>query len=424
VTQIDDKGFKEILQEAIEKDGDFMKDLLSVMLQQLLEHERDKQIGVDKYERDDNQREGSRNGYKERTLNTRLGKLDLKKPQIREFPFRTMVFDNYQRSEKALILAIQQMVIDGVSTNKVKKIVKKLDEDMSFSKSTVSRITGELDPIIEKWRNQKLSEHYVYIILDAIYLHISAIYLHIRENGEVIKRPVLISIGVDANGHRKVLGISIGYQEDEATWKAHIKALKDRGLNSVDLTISDAEKGLINALEEEFSGTPHQRCMVHFERNILSKVPAKERKRLSRYLKQIYDAPDKEMALTVAQLIINRYRNTYPKVSEFLEEKLEETLTFFVYPSEHHRKIRTTNLIEYLNRLIKKRSKVIGIFPNAKSCVRYISCLLMEIDEDWQTGRKYIRMNSFEEDESEEEFIEELRRTKDEYKLNKELVAQ
>ena len=417
MTQINDKGFKGILQEAIEKDNDFMKDLLSFMLQQLLEHERDNQIGVDKYERDDNQREGSRNGYKERTLNTRLGKLNLKKPQIREFPFKTMIFDNYQRSEKALLSAIQQMVIDGVSTNKVKKIAKKLDKDMSFSKSTVSRITGELDPIIEKWRNQKLKENYVYIILDAIYLHI-------RENGKVIKRPVLISIGVDANGHRKVLGITIGYQEDEATWKAHIKALKDRGLISVDLTISDAEKGLVNALEEEFSGTPHQRCMVHFERNLLSKVPAKERKKLSKYLKQIYNAPDKEMALTVAQLVINRYRDTYPKVSEFLEERLDETLAFFSYPSKHHRKIRTTNLIEYLNKLIKKRSKVIGIFPNAKSCIRYISCLLMEIDEDWQTGRRYMRMDSIEENESEEEFMEELQRTKNEYELNKELVAQ
>jgi len=417
VTQIDDKGFKEILQEAIEKDGDFMKDLLSFMLQQLLEHERDKQIGVDKYERDDNQREGSRNGYKERALNTRLGKVNLRKPQIREFPFRTMVFDNYQRSEKALLAAIQQMVIDGVSTNKVKKIVKKLDKDMSFSKSTVSRITGELDSIIEKWRNQKLSEYYVYIILDAIYLHI-------RENGEVIKRPALISIGVDKNGHRKVLGISMGYQEDEPTWRAHIKALKDRGLISVDLTVSDAKKGLVKALEEGFSGTPHQRCMVHFERNVLSKVPAKERKKLSKYLKQIYNAPDKEMALTVSQLIIDKYRNIYPKISELLEEHLEETLTFLSYPPKHHRKIRTTNQIEYLNKLIKKRSKVIGIFPNAKSCIRYLSCLLMEIDEDWQTGRSYMRMDSLEENESEEEFMEELQRTKNEYELNKELVAQ
>jgi transposase-like protein len=417
VTQINNKEISEILQEAIEEDGDFMKDLLSFMLQQLLEYERDRQIGVDKYKRDDNERKGSRNGYKGRALNTRLGKLNLRKPQIREFPFRTMVFDNYQRSEKALLAAIQQMVIDGVSTAKVKKIVKKLDKDMSFSKSTVSRITGELDPIIKKWREQQLNEHYVYIILDAIYLHI-------RENGEVIKRPVLISIGVDKYGHRKVLGISMGYQEDESTWKSHIKALKERGLTTVDLTISDAEKGLVKALEEEFSGSPHQRCIVHFERNILSKVPARERKKLSKYLKQIYNAPDKEMALTVAELIVDKYRNTYPKVSKLLEEHLEETLTFYSYPSKHHRKIRTTNLIEYLNRLIKKRSKVLGIFPNAKSCIRYVSCLLMEIDEDWQTGRRYIRMDYLEENEIEEEFMEGLKKVKEGSKLNEELVAQ
>ena len=165
--------------------------------------------------------------------------------------------------------------------------------------------------------------------------------------------------------------------------------------------------------------------MVHFERNVLSKVPAKEREKLGKYLKQIYNAPDKGMALTVAQLIINKYRDTYPKVSDFLEERLEETLTFFSYPSKHHRKIRTTNQIEYLNKLIKKRTKVIGVFPNAKSAIRYVSCLLMEIDEDWQTGRRYMRMDSLEEDESEKEFMEEMQRTKkEEYKLNKELVAQ
>jgi len=295
--------------------------------------------------------------------------------------------------------------------------VGKLDKELSFSKSTVSRITKELDPLIEKWRSQKLNEHYVYIILDAVYLYI-------RENGEAVKRPLLISIGVDKHGHRKVLGISMGYQEDETTWKSHIKALKERELTTVDLTISDAEKGLVKALEEEFSGSPHQRCIVHFERNILSKVPARERKKLSKYLKQIYNAPDKEMALTITQLIVDKYRNTYPKVSKLLEEHLEETLTFYSYPSKHHRKIRTTNLIEYLNRLIKKRSRVVGIFPNAKSCIRYVSCLLMEIDEDWQTGRRYIRMDYLEENEIEEDFMEGLKKVKEGSKLNEELVAQ
>ncbi|MEA1913572.1 MAG: IS256 family transposase [candidate division WOR-3 bacterium] len=419
MTQINNKAFKEILQEAIEEDGDFMKELLKFMFQQILEYERDNQIGVELYERDEEKRKGSRNGYKDRSLNTRLGRLKLHKPQIREFPFSTRIFDNYQRSEKALLLAIQQMVIDGVSTEKVKKITKKLSEEMSFSKSTVSRLMKELDPMVEKWRTEKLNEHYAYLISDAVYFHI-------RENGQVLKRPLLISGGIDKDGRRKVLGLNMAYQEDDSSWKEHMRELKERGIKEVGLTTSDANKGLVKALEEEFPGTPHQRCMVHFERDILAKVPAKERKKLSRYLKQIYNAPDKEMALTVAQLIVDKYRNTYPKVSRLLEKHLEETLTFYSYPSRHHRKVRTTNLIEYLNKIIKKRSRVIGIFPNAESCIRYVSCLLMEIDEDWQTGRRYMRMDYLDEDESnkDEEFMEEIKKVKERSKLNKELVAQ
>lgn len=429
MTQINNKAFKEILQGAIKEDGDFMKGLLKFMLQQVMEYERDNQTGVLKYERDEGKRKGSRNGYKDRSLNTRLGRMELKKPQIREFPFHTRIFDNYQRSEKALIAAIQQMVIDGVSTNKVKKITEKLSKEMSFSKSTVSRLTKELDPMVEKWRTEKLNKHYVYLFSDALYFHI-------RENGQVVKRPLLISIGVDKDGHRKVLGLNIGYQEDEPTWRAHIKGLKERGIKTVGLTTSDENKGLVKALEEEFPGIPHQRCMVHFERNMLSKVPAKERKALSKYLKQIYNAPDKEMALTIAEIISNKYRGKYLKVSKMLDEHLEETLTFYGYPAKHHKKIRTTNLIEWLNKMIKKRSKVtclrathrqVGVFPNAESCIRYASCLLMEIDEDWRTGRKYIRMDELEEDNDsdlDENLIGEINRVKEELELNKELVAQ
>lgn len=420
MTQVNDKAFKEIMQEAIEEDGDFMKGLLKFMLQQVMEYERDNQTGVLKYERDEEKRKGSRNGYKDRSLNTRLGRMSLKKPQIREFPFHTRIFDNYQRSEKALIAAIQQMVIDGVSTNKVKKITEKLSKEMSFSKSTVSRLTKELDPMVEKWRTEKLNKHYVYLFSDALYFHI-------RENGQVVKRPLLISIGVDKDGQRKVLGLNIGYQEDEPTWRAHIKGLKERGIKMVELTTSDENKGLVRALEEEFPGIPHQRCMVHFERNMLSKVPAKERKALSKYLKQIYNAPDKEMALTIAEIISNKYRGKYLKVSKMLDEHLEETLTFYGYPAKHHRKIRTTNLIEWLNKMIKKRSKVIGVFPNAESCIRYASCLLMEIDEDWQTGRKYISMDDFEEDNDsdlEEDIMKEISRAKEESALHEVLVSQ
>lgn len=395
-----------------------MKELLKFMLQQLLEYERDKQIGVDKYERDDSERKESRNGYKDRGLNTRLGKMRLKKPQIREFPFRTRVFENYQRREKALLSAIQQMVIDGVSTDKVRKIIERLSEEMSFSKSTVSRLMKELDPIVKRWQSEKLCEYYPYLISDALYFYV-------RKNGQVIKCPLLISVGVDRDGYRKILGIDIGYAEGESTWKAHIKGLKERGLKRVDLTTSDDNKGFVKALEEELPGTPHQRCMVHFLRDILSKVPAKERKRLSRYIKQIYNAPDKEMALRIGKIVADEYRERYLRVSRLIDEHLEETLTFYGYPERHWRKIRTTNLIESLNRIIKKRSGVIVIFPNAESCIRYVSCVLMEAEEDWQTRRRYMRMGYVEEDKAafDGELMDEIDKLKVRANVNEELVA-
>ncbi len=407
MTQVNNTEIKEIYQEAVEKDEDFMRELLTKVLQELLEIERDKQIGVKEYIRDKKQRKGLRNGYKNRELNTRLGKLKLLKPQIREFPFKTDMFENYQRSEKALISAIIQMVIDGVSTNRIKKITDKLSSDLSFSKSTVSRLIKELDPMIESWRSQKLNENYSYIISDACYFYV-------RENSKVVKRPLLISVGVDMK-----------IDESEESWREHILSLKERGLKTVGLTISDKHKGLVKVLEEEFAGSPHQRCMVHFERNLLSKVPAKEKKLLSRYLKTIYNCPDKEMAFKIANLISDKYRERYPKVSKLLDENVEETLTFYSYLRHHHRKIRTTNLIEgTLNSMLKRRSKVVGIFPNRDSCIRYACSLLMEIDEEWQTNRRYVRM--LKEDNAadfDEDLIIEITQLKQKSKIKKELVT-
>ena len=208
MTQVNVTKLKEIYQEALEKDPDFMKKLSSYILQKVMEMERDEQIGVKEYIRDKKQRKGLRNGYKNRELNTRLGKLKLLKPQIREFPFKTDMFENYQRSEKALISAIIQMVIDGVSTNKVKKITDKLSSDLSFSKSTVSRLMKELDPMIESWRTEKLNENYSYIISDACYFYV-------RENKSVVKRPLLISVAVDMKNYRRILGVDIKIDESE-----------------------------------------------------------------------------------------------------------------------------------------------------------------------------------------------------------------
>ena len=199
----------------------------------------------------------------------------------------------------------------------------------------------------------------------------------------------MVSIGVDKNGYRKVLGIDIAFEESYLSYLNHFNKIKDRGLKKVDLTISDDHKGLIKAQQEVFPNTPHQRCICHYMRNVLSYVPYKEKVKLAEYLKQIFSSPTKEMAHTIAQ----HYEVSYPKVSRMLEEELEFTLTYLAYPKHHRRKIRTTNLIEgVINKDLKQRSRVVGIFPNQESCIRYASLRLMEIDEEWQTGRRYMKI--------------------------------
>jgi len=409
MTQVKYSTKKETLQEAMSNGDDILKKLLKEVLQEILESERDEQIGVNRYDRNPGERIGSRNGYKPRTFKTRLGKLQLNKPQIREFAFKTFLFENYQRSEKALLATIQQMVIEGVSTNKVKNVLNKLSPGLECSKSSVSRLVVELEPIVQAWRNEKLEDHFEYIISDGTYFHV-------RENDHVVSMPLLISCGVDTNGYRRVLGVDISDEESEETWRDHIRSLKERGLKSVNLTISDHHPGLKKVLYEEFSGVPHQRCMVHFERNLLSKLPAKERHIAAECLKQVYNSPDKEMALDIAEMISKRYQKKYPGFSRLLNSSIEETLTYFNFPSKHRKKIRTTNILEgIINRKLKQRSKVINIFPNKESCLRLMSTILMEIDEEWRTfERKYIDIKNENNmiNEEEDEFLNEIKNLK------------
>ena len=386
MTQPNSKSIKAILQEELDKDGDFLKEMVKNIMQQIMEEERDQQVGVLSHERDNIKIKANRNGYKSRSFNTRVGNLLLFKPQIREFAFQTQLFENYQRSEKALLSAICQMVINGVSTSRVQKIVSKLSPDLCFSKSTASRMTQELDPQIKKWREGQLKDHYLYLFTDAVYFFL-------RENHQVVSRPLIITVGIDKSGHRKILGVDIALEESYASYRDHFKALKERGLKRVELTISDEHKGLIKAQQEVFPGTPHQRCICHFMCNNLSNVPYRERTKLAAYLKQIYASPNKPMATAIARLIAEKYQNSYPRVSRLLEESLESTLTYLSFPVSHWRKIRTTNLIEgILNKDLKQRSRVVGIFPDQASCLRYTCLRLMEIDESWQTGRRYMEL--------------------------------
>jgi len=418
MTQLNTNSIMSILQAELNKDGDFLKEMVKSIMQQLMEEERDAQVGVLSHKRDNARRKANRNGYKPRSLNTRVGNLLLAKPQIREFAFQTQLFENYQRSEKALLASICQMVTDGVSTNRVKKIVAKLSPDLIYSKSTVSRITQELDPQITKWQQAQLQDYYLYLFTDALYFFI-------RVNHQVISCPLLITIGVDKNGYRKVLGIDIAFEESYQSYLNHFNQIKDRGLKYVDLTISDDHKGLIKAQQEVFPNTPHQRCICHFMRNVLSCVPYKEKAKLADYLKQIFNSPTRQMAVTVAKMIARKYQTSYHKVSEMLQEELEFTLTYLNYSKHHRRKIRTTNLIEgVINKDLKQRSRVVGIFPNQESCLRYASLRLMEIDEEWQTGRRYLKINKEDQFLQEDDpLLEEIKQMKEGVKAQEELVA-
>jgi len=418
MTQLNSKSIKSILQEALSKDGDFLKEMVRMLLQEMMEEERNTQVGVLSHQRDNTRRRANRNGYKPRSFNTRVGNLLLAKPQIREFAFHTQLFENYQRSEKALLASICQMVTQGVSTNRVKKIVGKLSPDLTYSKSTVSRITQELDPQIKKWQQRQLQDYYKYLFTDAVYFYV-------RVDHQVVSSPVLISVAVDQSGHRKILGVDFAFEESYQSYLNHFNKIKNRGLKYVDLTVSDDHKGLIRAQQELFSHTPHQRCICHFMRNVLSRVPYKEKEKLACYLKQVFNSPNGEMAATVAQMIAQKYQDSYPKVSQILEEELGFTLTYLDYPDHHKRKIRTTNLIEgVINKDLKQRSKVVGIFPNQESCLRYVCMRLMEIDEEWQTGRRYMRITR--EDQSLEHndpLLCEIKEVKEGVKAQEELVA-
>jgi transposase-like protein len=322
------------------------------------------------------------------------------------------VFTNYQRSEKALIIAIREMVINGVSTPKVKKITGKLSEGLTYSKSTVSRMMKELDPMISEWRGRQLLDYYVYMISDATYFYV-------RENNKVVSIPLLLTIGIDKSGHRSILGADMAISESEESWREHHRKIKARGVDKVGLTISDAHQGLMTVLHEEYSGAPHQRCMVHFMRNLVSKVPPKEREILADYAKQIFSSGKLSMALKISEMISDEYRDKYPAVSGLLDEHIEESLAYYNFPRKHWKKIKTSNLIEgTLNTILKRRSKAVGIFPNRESCIRYACSLLMEISEDWETGRRYMIIEE-QEDQENDKLLDEIKETKQ----AKELVA-
>jgi transposase-like protein len=375
----------------------FLREVVQRVVQEMLEAEMTEHIGAAPYERTD-ARKGQRNGHKPRTLRTRVGTLNLLVPQDREGSFSTRLFSRYQRNEKALCLALMEMYIEGVSTRKVKDITEELC-GTSFSKSLVSSLAGSLDAELRAWRERRLEvEAYPYLFVDARYEKA-------RVDGRVVSQGVLVASAVrEPDGLREILAVEVADTESAATYHELFRSLKARGLTGVELVVSDDHEGLKAAIGRHFQGASWQRCQVHYQRNLLGMVGAKRRKEIAADLRAIFAATSREQALGMASEVAGRWREKgYEKVACHIEENIEECLACLAFPEGHRRRIRTTNGLERLNQEIKRRTRVVRIFPNPQACLRLVGALAIEQSEEWVTGRRYLDM----------EELREHRRTED-----------
>jgi len=361
---------------------DFLRDLVQRTVQQVLEAEMTSFIGAETYQRNDVRR-GWRNGYKPRTLKTRVGELELMVPKDRDGQFQTELFERYQRSEKAFVLALLQMYVEGVSTRKVSAITEALC-GLEVSKSQVSALTQKLDAEVAEWRARPLLEEYPYLIFDARYEKV-------RRGGSVVSQGVLVAIGISAAGYREVLGAWVAESESEASWGAVFLELKQRGLRGVRYVVSDDHAGMVKAIDRHFQGAVWQRCQVHFVRNALSLCGRQQRPQVLRLMKVVTESATREAAQAALAAAIAEFENKAPKVARLLEECGEQILGVYALPEAHRKRMRTTNMLERQNQELKRRTRVIRVFPHEQSCLRLISALLMETNQDWM-GRIYLSM--------------------------------
>jgi len=367
------------------RDEAFSK-LLEEIFNQVLLAQSTEQLGADPYERTEG-RTAYRNGTRERQLTTRVGTLTLRVPRHRNGQFSTELFMRYQRSEQALVLAMMEMVINGVSTRKVESITEELC-GKKFSKSTISTLCKNLDPMVNAFRTRPLESHYPFLMVDAIYVKV-------RENKRIQSRGLLIAIGINEEGHREVIGFQLANSESENSWDEFFGSLKERGLKDVRLVTSDDHKGLVNAVRKHFQEASWQRCQTHFSRNMLDHAPKALQPEIKEDLRQLYESVDLESARKVRDQIIAKYEAKAPKATDLLDAAFDDITAVLALPLRYRKRLRTTNGVERLNEEIRRRERVIRIFPNEASVIRLMGAILMEQDEKWQTGRKYFDMELY-----------------------------
>jgi putative transposase len=377
-----EQAWKATLIEAVKED-DFLRPLVQEIVQQILEAEMDEALGAEKSERTPH-RNGYRSGYYPRTLVTRVGKLELRVPQDRQGRFRTEVFERYQRSEKALVGALAEMYIQGVSTRKVKEITEQLCGH-EVSAATVNRVNKSLDEELEKFADRRLEEEYPYLVLDARYEKV-------REDAVIRSQAVQVAIGINREGRRCVLAVELANRESATSWRDFLGKLKQRGLRGVEFVVTDDHAGLKQAVAEVLPEAVWQRCYVHFLRNALDYLPRKANDDCLVELRWLYDRHDVEQARQDLALWLAKWQAKYPKLCNWVEANIEETFAFYRLPVEHHKHMKSTNMLERLNQELKRRTLVVRIFPNAASCLRLVRALAVEIHEDWIEATRYLNM--------------------------------
>ena len=362
-------------------------DLLEQILNQVLESQMSEHLGADKYEHN-NERQGYRNGYRTRSLYTRVGTLNLRVPQTRDGSFSTEIFKRYQRHEQAFVLGLMEMYLQGVSSRKVSKITEALC-GVSFSKSTVSQLCVELDARLNAWRSRPLSEkRYPFLIVDALVIDI-------RRDEAVRASGCLIAYGVNAEGEREPLDLLIADSETEDAWNELFSTLKERGISGIELVVSDSHGGLVNAMKRHCQGAQWQRCQVHFSRNILGLASRHLRKELGARLRLVFQAQDKAMARKLAMDIQADYATKAARSMACLDRGLEDAITVLQLTVRYQKRLRTSNLAERVNEEIRRRQRVIRIFPNEASATRMIGACLADLYENWLGGIKYFDRQEF-----------------------------
>ena len=374
----------EIVEQIADQGMAYVPELIRTVVNTAMRIERQKYLGVRApFERSPERRDQA-NGYKPKTVATRMGEITFEVPQVRTGDFYPGALERGIRSERALKIALGEMYVQGVSTRKVAAITEKLC-GFEVSSSQVSQAAALLDEQLQAWRERPLGRY--------PYLYLDAHYEKVRQSGQVRDAAVLKAVGVNAEGKREALGVSVSLSEHEVHWRTFLQSLVARGLTGVELITSDAHSGLRAARRAVFGGVPWQRCQFHLQQNAQAYVPRLElRTSVAADIRSIFNAPNRPEADRLLTQLVAKYTQSAPKLASWMEENIPEGLTVFALPSAHQRRLRTSNCVERLTREIRRRSRVAVLFPNEASCLRLVSAVVMEISEEWQTGRTYLRL--------------------------------